>query len=121
MTTGHLKYSVRAKKVLNLRQNLNPRSLARLSILFIPQFHNRNNLKDKDPLKAHIEARKAIVFIDSLLLLFTVCREPGCSSAIDPSNVKVVETGATVSVKYTCNGHHMGTWHGSQFRGEVPI
>ena len=55
------------------------------------------------------------MFIDSLLLLFTVCREPGCFSAIDSSNVKDVETGATVSVKYTCNGHHTGTWHGSPF------
>ena len=72
---------------------------------------------DGDPLKAHIESKKAVVYIDHLLNLFDFCREDGCFSAIDPSNVKVIETGSAVSVKWTCNNHHTGLWHGSPHVG----
>ena len=70
-------------------------------------------------MKSHIEAKKAVVYIDKLLLLFDKCKRPDCDAAIDPDNRKVIDTiGAPLTVKYVCNNHHTGEWHSSPFLGE---
>ena len=70
-----------------------------------------------DEMRGHLEAPKAVVFLSNLLALFTICRTPGCHNLIDPSNVNVVEVGAAITVKYTCNASHSGEWHSSPYVG----
>ena len=69
-------------------------------------------------MKAHLQAPKAIVFISSLLQLFSTCQVYGCQSAVDPANIEVRDIGAVIVIKYTCNENHSGEWCSSPFIGE---
>ena len=85
-------------------------------IIFYLIFQDEEELKD--PLSAQLEDQKAIVFLSTLLQLFTVCHLSGCSSAVDPSNIEVIQHGAAIVVKYTCNQHHTQKWCSSPTIGE---
>ena len=71
-----------------------------------------------DPISAHVEAPKAIVFLSSLMSLFSVCHVAGCSGLIDPANRSVTQHGAAIVVQYTCNNHHSGKWCSSPTVGQ---
>ena len=71
-----------------------------------------------DPISAHVEAPKAIVFLSSLMSLFSVCQVVGCNGLIDPANRSVTQHGAAIVVQYTCNNHHSGRWCSSPTVGQ---
>ena len=71
-----------------------------------------------DPVSKHLDAPKAIVFMSCLLQLFSMCQVSGCASAIDPENIDVLQHGAVVVIRYTCNMHHSGEWCSSPALGE---
>ena len=71
-----------------------------------------------DPVSKLMDAPKAIVFMSCLMQLFSMCQVSECGSAIDPENIKVVQHGAVVVVRYTCNKHHTGEWCSSPALGE---
>ena len=54
----------------------------------------------------HIRAPKSVVWVSLLLELFLICREPGCGSTVDRSNIKTSFQGASFSVSTVCNSNH---------------
>ena len=72
----------------------------------------------KDPIDAHLEGHKAIVFLSCLLQLIGICQVVGCGSLVDPENKKVTQHGAVIIITYTCNNHHMGEWCSSPTVGK---
>ena len=62
--------------------------------------------------------KRIIVETDLLLELFSVCKHPGCGSAIDRDNIQVKTTGAAVGINATCNNSHENTWSSSSKVGE---
>ena len=66
-----------------------------------------------DPISDIIDGPKAVVFLSCLMQLFSVCPSPGCGSAIDPANRRIIQHGAAIVVNYTCNNSHKGTWSSS--------
>ena len=50
--------------------------------------------------------------------LFSVCRHPGCGSAIDQDNIRVKTTGAAIRMDGVCNNSHDNTWSSSKKVGE---
>ena len=64
---------------------------------------------DEDP----IEAKKAIVFLSTLLQLFSICRIANCGSYVEPQNIKVTSIGAMIRVKASCNNNHDTEWESS--------
>ena len=66
-----------------------------------------------DSISDIIDGPKAIVFLSCLMQLFSVCPSPGCGSAIDPANRRIIQHGAAIVVHYTCNNSHKDTWSSS--------
>ena len=65
----------------------------------------------------HIEAKKIITFMPSLLLLFSVCRVPSCGSGVDKENITIKPDGAMVRVHCLCNNNHQTDWSSSPMLG----
>ena len=65
---------------------------------------------ESDSISDIIDGPKAVVFLSCLMQLFSVCPSPGCGSAIDPANRRIIQHGAAIVVNYTCNNSHEGTW-----------
>ena len=68
---------------------------------------------ESDSISDIIDGPKAVVFLSCLMQLFSVCPSPGCGSAIDPANRRIIQHGAAIVVNYTCNNSHQGTWSSS--------
>ena len=62
--------------------------------------------------------KRVIVDTDLLRELFSVCRHPGCNSAIDRDNIRVKTTGAAIRMDGICNNSHDNTWSSSKKVGE---
>ena len=60
--------------------------------------------------QSDIEAKKAIVFLPSLLELFSVCRVGACGSGVDEENITVTANGAMLRVQCLCNNNHQTSW-----------
>ena len=65
-----------------------------------------------------INEQRIIVDETNLRSLFTICKRPGCYSAIDPAEVIVRYTGAVAHVSATCNNNHTEHWESSSAAGE---
>ena len=65
----------------------------------------------------YIDAKKAIIFLPSLLQLFSVCRVPSCGSAVDQDNINIKTSGAMVSVRCLCNSGHQTDWDSGPMLG----
>ena len=65
----------------------------------------------------YIDAKKAIIFLPSLLQLFSVCRVPGCGSAVDQDDINIKTNGAMVSVACLCNSGHKTDWDSGPMLG----
>ena len=76
---------------------------------------------ERDP----IEAKKVIVYLTSLLQIFSICRTVNCGSCVEQHNIKVIPNGAMIKVKTLCNDHHEMEWESSPSVGfgkkRVPV
>ena len=57
--------------------------------------------------EGHIESSKLLVFLSLLLVLFQVCREPGCGNTVDRKNIVCSRKGACMTITATCDSHHV--------------
>ena len=64
-----------------------------------------------------LDAPKVIVFMSSLLVLLSICKQPQCGSAVERENMKVVRNGAMIRVHMVCNNNHSTTWDSSPMLG----
>ena len=95
----------------------------KLAIYIVPVWQqiltneSTSNITDEDGSGSPQEVRKVIVFMSSLLSLFSICREPNCGSYVERENMKVVLNGAMIRVHTLCNNHHSRTWDSSPMIG----
>ena len=54
-----------------------------------------------------IKCSKLFVFIPLLLVLFDVCRQPGCGNNVDRANIVCSRKGACLTITATCDSHHV--------------
>ena len=66
---------------------------------------------------SNIEAKKVIVFLPSLLQLFSVCRVANCGSSVDDHNISIKPNGAMIRVHCLCNSSHSSEWDSSPMLG----
>ena len=66
---------------------------------------------------SHVDAKKAIVFLPSLLQLFAICNVANCGSYVDSENIVVKPNGLMLKVECFCNNNHKTTWESGPMLG----
>jgi hypothetical protein len=63
--------------------------------------------------------RLFFVNFDALKLLFFKCREPGCDSPVQESDINIVIKGAGVKISALCAQNHFTRWQSTEFFNDV--
>ena len=84
-------------------------------LIYKTDFFSQDYSEDGDG--SLLDAQKVIVFMSSLLTLFSICRVPSCGSFVEKDNMRIVRNGAMIRIHTTCNNHHVQVWDSSPSLG----
>ena len=65
-----------------------------------------------------VSYKSVIVEEQKLLQVFRVCKERNCNAVIDPAEIVLRRTGATLQVTANCNNSHTEVWSSSSSVGD---